>query len=99
MFIEIWPSWEQIIVLFPFSIKLIFVFLINSLVVDNLFFSLFFIFKFFKTCKNSPSWGVITIFVLLFDNIFLKLFFKASASKTTNFFFYFTTFKINFKFF
>ena len=98
MLIEIRPSWEQIIVVFPFNIKLIFVFFTNSVAVINLFF-FFLIFKLFKTCVNSPSCGVITIFVLFSDKIFLKLFFKASASKTTILFFSFIIFKINFNFF
>ena len=57
------------------------------------------LFKLFKTCVNSPSCGVITIFVLFSDKIFLKLFFKASASKTTILFLSFITFKIKFNFF
>ena len=84
-------------VVLAFNIKLIFVFLTNSLADKNLFL-LFLIFKLFRTCENSPWCGVITIFVLFFNIIFLKLFFRASASKTIILSFSFIIFKIIFNF-
>ena len=91
--IDIRPSCEQIIVAFPFKIKLILVFFTKSVAAKILLF-IFLIFKLFIIWENSPWWGVITNFVLFFDNIFLKLFFKASASKMTILFLSLIAFKI-----